>query len=139
VDLSTATYSVRVEVAGDCGGATASLSPESAAQVHNDPKDRSARNLDEEGNRRRHAQWRNRALADWEKVSFQAAEPHMEQAKEIGAAHADFSREHDAHFCLGETTKDVEFSWTPMANAQGVPAAYLAQSRIFPLHWSIRE
>jgi FecR protein len=90
VDLSTATYSQGSKSQVIVAGATASLSPESAAQVHN-----------------------------WEKVSFEGQQSHMEKAKEIGPPTPIAPANMAPLFSSGEAMKDVEFSWTPMANAVG--------------------
>jgi hypothetical protein len=56
-------------------------------------------------------------LANWEKVSFQATETHMEKAKGTGPPTPISPANMAPIFTSGEATKDVEFSWTPMANA----------------------
>jgi hypothetical protein len=58
-------------------------------------------------------------LANWEKVSFLAAEPHMEKAKVTGPPTPISPANMAPIFTEGEATKDVEFSWTPMTNASG--------------------
>jgi len=56
----------------------------------------------------------------------------MEKAKGTGPPNPDFSREHGSDFSLPVmTTKDVEFSWTPMANAVAVPATNLEKTPYF--------
>ena len=62
VDLSTATYSQGSKSQVIVDGATASLAPESAAQVHNDPKADQHEILMKKGTGEGHAQWRNRAV-----------------------------------------------------------------------------
>jgi hypothetical protein len=57
-------------------------------------------------------------LADWEKVSFQGTEPHMEKVKEIGPP-TPISPANMMPIFSSSQSKPVEFSWTPMANATG--------------------
>jgi hypothetical protein len=58
-------------------------------------------------------------LANWEKVSFKGQESHLEKAKEIGPPIPIAPANMAPLFSAGEATKDVEFSWTHMANASG--------------------
>jgi hypothetical protein len=119
VDLSTATYSQGSKSQVIVAGATASLAPESAAQVHNDPKADSHEILMKKGTGEVTRNGETVQLANWEKVSFQAKEPHMEKAKGTGPPTPISPANMAPIFTSGETTKDVEFSWTPMANATG--------------------
>jgi FecR protein len=119
VDLSTATYSQGSKSQVIVDGATASLAPESAAQVHNDPKMDQHEILMKKGAGEVTRNGETVELANWEKVSFQAAAPHMEKAKSTGPPTPISPANMAPIFTSGETTKDVEFSWTPMANAVG--------------------
>ncbi|HET9407421.1 MAG TPA: hypothetical protein VFO39_09300 [Candidatus Sulfotelmatobacter sp.] len=119
VDLSTATYSQGSKSQVIVAGATASLAPESAAQVHNDPKADQHEILLKKGSGEVTRNGETVRLADWEKVSFQAQQPHMEKAKEIGPPAPISPANMAPLFTSGGTTKDVEFAWTPMANAVG--------------------
>jgi len=119
VDLSTATYSQGSKSQVIVAGATASLSPESAAQVHNDPKGDQHEILLKKGSGEVTRNGETVRLADWEKVSFQGAQMHMEKAKEIGPPIPISPANMAPLFASGERTKDVEFAWTPMANAVG--------------------
>src|SRR5712672_1922673 len=119
VDLSTATYSQGSKSQVIVAGATASLSPESAAQVHNDPKADHHEILMKKGTGEVTRNGETVRLADWEKVSFQGAQMHMEKAKEIGPPIPISPANMAPLFASGERTKDVEFAWTPMANAVG--------------------
>jgi FecR protein len=120
VDLSTATYSQGSKSQVIVAGATASLAPQSAAQVHNDPKADQHEILLKKGTGEVTRNGETVRLADWEKVSFQSQQAHMEKAKEIGPP-APISPANMAPIfsSAGENTKDVEFAWTPMANAVG--------------------
>jgi quercetin dioxygenase-like cupin family protein len=119
VDLSTATYSQGSKSQVIVAGATASLAPESTAQVHNDPKADQHEILMKKGTGEVTRNGETVQLANWEKVSFQAAEPHMEKAKGTGPPTPISPANMAPIFTSGEATKDVEFSWTPMANATG--------------------
>jgi len=118
VDLATATYvqgsSSRVIVAG----ATASLAPDSAAMVHNDPKSDEHEILVKKGTGDIERNGETVRLADWEKVNFQVHQAHMEKGKEIGPP-TPISPANMAPIFISGEPKPVEFSWTPMANAKG--------------------
>jgi hypothetical protein len=117
VDLSTATYSQGSKSQVIVAGATASLSPESAAHVRNDPKQDDHEILMKKGSGEVTRNGETVQLANWEKVSFRAAEPHMEKAKGTGPPTPISPANMAPIFTSGEATKDVEFSWTAMANA----------------------
>jgi hypothetical protein len=119
VDLSTATYSQGSKSQVIVGGATASLAPESAAQVHNDPKADQHEILMKKGTGEVTRNGETVKLANWEKVSFQGQATHLEKAKEIGPPTPIGPANMAPLFSAGESMKDVEFSWTPMANAVG--------------------
>ena len=119
VDLSTATYSQGSKSQVIVDGATASLAPESTAQVHNDPKADQHEILMKKGTGEVTRNGETVQLANWEKVSFQAAETHMEKAKDAGPPTPISPANMAPIFTTGEETKDVEFSWTAMANAVG--------------------
>jgi len=119
VDLSTATYSQGSKSQVIVAGATASLSPESAAQVHNDPKSEQHEILIKKGTGEVSRNGETVKLANWEKVSFQGKESHLEKAKEIGPPTPIAPANMAPLFATGQSMKDVEFSWTSMANAVG--------------------
>src|ERR1700728_3692957 len=119
VDLSTATYSQGSKSQVIVAGATASLSPESAAQVHNDPKSDQHEILMKKGAGEVTRNGETVQLANWEKVSFKQEEAHMEKDKGTGPPTPISPANMAPLFTSGEATKDVEFSWTPMANAVG--------------------
>ncbi len=119
VDLSTATFSQGSKSQVIVAGATASLAPESTAQVHNDPKLDQHEILMKKGTGEVTRNGETVELANWEKVSFQAAQTHMEKAKDAGPPTPISPANMAPIFTTGEATKDVEFSWTPMANAVG--------------------
>jgi hypothetical protein len=119
VDLSTATYVQGSKSQVIVAGATASLSPESAAQVHNDPKADSHEILLKKGTGEVTRNGETVQLANWEKISFQAQEQHMEKAKEISPPTPISPANMMPIFIGAEKTKDVEFSWTAVTNAIG--------------------
>jgi hypothetical protein len=118
VDLSTATYSQGSKSQVIVAGATASLAPESAAQVHNDPKADQHEILIKKGTGEVTRNGETVQLANWEKVSFSSQQTRMEKAKEIGPP-TPIAPANMAPLFSGEATKDVEFTWTAMANAVG--------------------
>jgi len=118
VDLSTATYSQGSKSQVIVAGATASLAPESAAQVHNDPKADQHEVLMKKGTAEVTRNGETVQLANWEKVSFTGQQTHLEKAKETGPP-TPIAPANMAPLFSGEATKDVEFSWTAMANAAG--------------------
>jgi hypothetical protein len=119
VDLSTATYSQGSKSQVIVAGATASLSPESTAQVHNDPTTDQHEILMKKGSGEVTRNGETVALANWEKVSFRQEEPHMVKDKGTGPPTPISPANMAPLFTSGEATKDVEFSWTAMANAVG--------------------
>ena len=119
VDLSTATYSQGSKSQVIVDGATASLSPESSAQVHNDPKADQHEILMKKGTGEVTRNGETVKLANWEKVSFQGQQSHLEKAKEIGPPTPIAPANMAPLFSSGEASKDVQFSWTAMTNAVG--------------------
>jgi len=119
VDLSTATYSQGSKSQVIVAGATASLSPESAAQVHNDPNSDQHEILMKKGTGEVTRNGETVQLANWEKVSFQGQQAKLEKTKEIGPPTPIAPANMAPLFSNGESIKDVEFSWTAMTNAAG--------------------
>jgi hypothetical protein len=118
VDLSTATYSSGSKSQVIVAGATASLAPESAAQVHNDPTADQHEILMKKGTGEVTRNGETVQLANWEKVSFRGEQSHLEKAKETGPP-TPIAPANMAPLFSGDATKDVEFTWTAMANAAG--------------------
>src|SRR5580692_381718 len=119
VDLSTATYSQGSKSQVIVDGATASLAPESTAQVHNDPKLDQHEILMKKGTGEVTKGNETVKLANWETASLQGEQAHLEKAREIGPPTPIAPANMAPLFSNGAPTKDVEFSWTPMANAVG--------------------
>jgi hypothetical protein len=118
VDLSTATYVQGSKSQVMVAGATASLAPESAAMVHNDPKSDEHEILVKKGAGDVVRNGQSVRLSDWEKVTFKKDSDTMAKAKETGPPSL-ISPANMAPIFAGEATKtkDVEFAWTPMTNA----------------------
>ncbi len=117
VDLATATYVQGSKSQVIVAGATASLAPESAARVSNDPKSDQHEILLKKGSGEIDRNGEVVRLADWEKVSFHSESAKMEKGKEIGPptpiSPANMMPIFSSH------SKSIEFSWTPMTNAVG--------------------
>jgi hypothetical protein len=120
VDLSTATYTQGSKSQVIVAGATASLAPESAAMVHNDPKSDQHEILLKKGTGEVARNGETVRLSDWERATFKASSQKMAKVKEIGPPTSISPANMMPLFTSGGAkTKDVEFSWTPMANATG--------------------
>ncbi len=118
VDLVTATYVQGSKSQVIVAGATASLAPESAAMVHNDPKADQHEILVKKGTGDIERNGQTVRLADWEKVNFHDQSAAMEKGKEIGPP-TPISPANMMPLFVSQDPKPVEFSWTPMANAKG--------------------
>jgi hypothetical protein len=118
VDLTTATYVQGSRSQVIVGGAKASLAPDSAAVVHNNPKDDQHEFLVKKGSGEVERNGEVVHLSNWEKVSFQSQSKTMERATEIGPPTPITPGNMMPVFINpGEKAKEVEFAWTPMANA----------------------
>jgi hypothetical protein len=118
VDLTTATFSQGSKSQVIVAGATASLAPESAAVVHNDPRGDLHEILVKKGSGEVVRNGETVRLADYEKVSFRSQSPRMARGKEIGPPTL-ISPANMMPIFISGTPHPVEFSWTPMANSAG--------------------
>ena len=118
VDLTTATYVQGSKSQVIVAGATASLAPDSAAMVRNDPKADQHEILVKKGSGEITRNGEVVHLAEWEKVGFQSQSPRMAKLKEIGPPTPISPANMMPIFTAGPP-KPVEFSWTAMANAVG--------------------
>jgi hypothetical protein len=118
VDLTTATSGQGSKSQVIVAGATASLAPDSAAMVRNDPKADQHEILMKKGSGEISRNGEVVHLADWEKVAFQSQSPRMAKLKEIGPPTPISPANMMPIFTAG-VSKPVEFSWTAMANAVG--------------------
>ena len=120
VDLTTATYMQGSKSQVIVAGAKASLAPDSSAMVHNDPKADQHEILVKKGSTDIERNGEVVRLSNWEKVNFQNDSKTMERGKEIGPPTPIAPGNMMPVFITpGEKSKEVEFSWTPMANAAG--------------------
>ena len=120
VDLTTATYVQGSKSQVIVAGAKASLGPDSSAMVHNDPKVDQHEILVKKGSGDIERNGETLRLASWEKVSFQDNSKKMDRGTEIGPPTPISPGNMMPVFAnVGEKTKEVEFTWTPMANAAG--------------------
>jgi FecR protein len=119
VDLSTATFNQGSKSQIIVAGATASLAPESAASVRNDPKSDEHEILLKKGAGDVTRNGETVRLANWEKVSFQAESPRMAKVKETRPPTPIAPANMMPIFITGSNSRPVEFSWTPMTNAVG--------------------
>ncbi len=118
VDLSTATYVQGSKSQVIVSGATASLSPESAASVHNDPHGDEHEILLKKGSGEIKRNGEVVRLSEWEKVSFEKDSPRMAMVKEVGPP-TPISPANMMPIFLSSSARPVEFSWTPMVHAVG--------------------
>jgi hypothetical protein len=120
VDLTTATYVQGSKSQVIVAGAKASLAPDSSAMVHNDPKADQHEILVKKGSSDIERNGEVVHLSNWEKVNFQSESKAMARGKEIGPPTPIAPGNMMPMFITpGEKSKEVEFSWTPMANAAG--------------------
>jgi hypothetical protein len=120
VDLTTATYVQGSKSQVIVAGAKASLAPDSSAMVHNNPRDDQHEILVKKGSSEIERNGETVHLSNWEKVSFQSASKTMERATEIGPPVPITPGNMMPVFInTGEKAKEVEFAWSPMANAAG--------------------
>ncbi len=120
VDLTTANYVQGSKSQVVVAGAKASLGPDSSAMVHNDPKGDQHEILVKRGSSDIERNGEVVKLSNWEKVSFQSDSKTMERGKEIGPPTPITPGNMMPVFInADEKSKDVEFAWTPMANAAG--------------------
>jgi hypothetical protein len=118
VDLTTATYVQGSKSQVIVAGATASLAPDSAAMVRNDPKADQHEILVKKGSGEISRNGEVVHLAEWERVGFQSQSPRMAKVKEIGPP-TPISPANMMPIFTSGASKPVEFSWTPMTNAVG--------------------
>jgi hypothetical protein len=118
VDLATATYVQGSKSQVIVAGATASLAPDSAAMVRNDPKGDQHEILVKKGSGEIARNGEVVHLADWEKANWHGDAPHIEKAKEIGPP-TPISPANMMPIFTSADPKPIEFSWTPMTNAVG--------------------
>jgi hypothetical protein len=120
VDLSTATYSQGSRSQVTFAGTTASIAPESAAMVRNDPKSDQHEILVKKGSGDVFRNGQTVRLADWERATFKANSEKIAKIKEIGPPTPISPANMIPLFlAAGSRTRDVQFTWTAMSNAAG--------------------
>ena len=120
VDLSTAAYTSGSKSQVIVSGATASLGPESAAMVRNDPKSDQHEILMKKGNGEVARNGETVRLSDWERAFFKNKSDKIAKVKEIGPPTPISPANMMPLFTTGGAkTKDVQFTWTAMTNAAG--------------------
>ena len=161
VDLTTATYVQGSTSQVIVAGAKASLAPDSSAMVHNSPKDDQHEILVTKGKGEVERNGEVAHLSNWEKVSFRSESKTMERATEIGPpTPINPGNMMPVFINAGEKSKEVEFAWTPMANAAGyrlrishnpysssllvdkkvaTPGAVVTGLSVGPYYWSIQS
>ncbi|HXE91014.1 MAG TPA: hypothetical protein VNK82_08640 [Terriglobales bacterium] len=117
VDLATATFVQGSKSEVIVAGATASLSPESAAQVRNDPKADSHEILLRRGSGEVRRGDEIVQLADYEKVSFRSDSARMTKEKEISPPTL-ITPPNMMPIFTGGSMRPVTFSWTPVSDAR---------------------
>jgi hypothetical protein len=118
VDLATATYMQGSKSQVIVAGATASLAPNSAAMVHNDPNADRHEIMVTKGTGDVSRNGEVLHLTDYQRASFQEDSPRMAKTQEIGPPTPIAPANMMPIFSSGGA-KTVEFSWTPMPNAAG--------------------
>jgi hypothetical protein len=120
VDLSTAAYSQGSRSQVSVAGASLSLDPESAAMVHNDPKNDQHEVLVKKGSGDVSRNGQTVRLLDYERATFKAKSEKMAKTKEIGPP-TPISPANMIPLFIGSgaQTKDVQFTWTAMTSAAG--------------------
>jgi hypothetical protein len=116
VDLSTATYSQGSKSQVIVAGATATLQPESVAQVRNDGRNDQREILVTKGGGEVTRGTETISLGNYEKVSFKADSPSMTKTKEIGPPILIEPSNMLPVFTTGNFAA-VRFTWTPMENS----------------------
>lgn len=118
VDLATATYSQGSSSRVIVAGATASLGPESSAQVHNDNASNEHSILLKQGSGQVARNGEVVRLGNYEKISFKVEDTKMTKAKEVGPPTLITPANMLPVFAAGNAGQ-LDFTWTPMPNTRG--------------------
>jgi hypothetical protein len=116
VDLSTGTYSQGSKSQVVVAGATASLKPESVAEVKNDPRADNHEILVKKGGGDVTRNGEVVSLSNYEKVTFKADSP-MAKTKEIGPPVL-IDPANMLPVFASSNAANVKFTWTPMENTK---------------------
>ena len=109
VDLATSTYSTGSKSQVIVAGATATIAPESSAQVKNDPQNDQHEILVKKGSGEIARNGEVVKIGSYEKVSFKSDAPQMTKEQTVGPP----TLISPANM-LPVTAHELEFSWTPM-------------------------
>jgi hypothetical protein len=118
VDLTTGTYSQGSKSQVVVAGATASVAPESSAQVRNDPRADQHEILVKKGSAQVARGSEVVRLADYEKVTFSAGEGKLAKAKVVGPPVL-ISPANMAPIFITDRESTIQFSWSPVSNTSG--------------------
>lgn len=118
VDLATSTFSQGSRTQVRVAGATASFSPDSSAQVKNDPRADSHEILVTRGGGEVSRGTEVVRLGGFEKVSFQNDSASMTKSKELGPPTLIGPANMTPIFSAGKAAV-VQFSWSPVENVAG--------------------
>jgi hypothetical protein len=119
VDLATGTYMQGSRSAVIMDGARASLGPDSAARVKKDPKADHDVFLITKGNGTVERNGKSMQLGEWEMAKVSPNTDVMQKVKEIGPPTPISPANMMPIFAGDDSSKPIEFSWKPMANAKG--------------------
>lgn len=116
VDLTTATYKQGSSSSVRVAGAEARISPESAAEVRNDPRADQSQILVTKGSGEVQRGEETVTLGGYEKVSFKSDSKQMTKEKEI--APPILMNPSNMLPIFGGPSQSVQFEWTPVSNAR---------------------
>jgi hypothetical protein len=117
VDLSTAQYALGSKSKVIMAGATASIAPDSAAMVHNDPRTDQHEVLVKKGSGEISRGSEVVKLSEYERVSFKASAPKMTKLKEIAPPTLIAPANMLPIFVNLQGGAPVDFSWSPVNGA----------------------
>jgi len=117
IDLATATYSQGSSSRVIVAGATASLAPESAAQVHNDNLGNEHSILLKQGSGQIARNGEVVRLGSYEKVSFKAEDTKMTRLREVGPPTL-ITPANMLPVFAARDAGNLDFTWTPMPNTR---------------------
>ena len=117
VDLATATYSQGSSSRVIVAGATASLGPESSAQVHNDNLNNDHTILLKQGSGQVARNGEVVRLGSYERISFKAEDVKMTRLKEVGPPTLITPANMSPIFATKDSGQ-LDFTWTPMPNTR---------------------
>ena len=117
VDLSTGSYAQGSKSQVVMAGATASLAPESAAMVHNDPRSDQHQILAKKGEVDVARGSETIKLGEYEQASFKQDTAGFVKTKEL-APPTLIAPANVAPIFVTPSTPPIDFSWTPITNAQ---------------------